>query len=65
MKTSIKKSYWYKYYYGECPLCGRDYSYKERMYTKKPKDKKDRVVYLSDTFSYCGCDVIADLYGVG
>lgn len=48
-----KKKYWYKFYIGECPFCGRDRSFKERKYTKKPKNLKNRIEYLSDTFTFC------------
>lgn len=49
------KHYWYKYFIGECPVCGKDASYKVRMYTPKPADPKERSVYLSDVATYCGC----------
>ena len=27
-----KEKYWYKIHIGECPICGRDQSYRERIY---------------------------------
>lgn len=55
LKKQIKKKYWYRQYIGECPVCGRDHSYKERVYGEKPKEDKDRYVYLSqfETFDHC------------
>lgn len=50
-----KKKYWYKYFFGECPVCGSDNTYKERMYTKKPKDRRERYVHLRDLDTYDGC----------
>lgn len=50
--------HWYKLYYGECPVCGRDSSYKERVYEykqKKPKNLEDRIVYIPDTQTYDHC----------
>lgn len=47
--------YWYKFYVGECPVCGRDCSFKERQYTPKPDKWEDRYEYLSESFCYCGC----------
>lgn len=49
------KKHWYKIYDGECPVCGRDQSYRERMYTTRPKNRKNRMVYISYNASYCGC----------
>jgi hypothetical protein len=40
---------------GECPVCGKDKSYRERVYGEKPKDHKDRYEYLPDTFTYDNC----------
>ncbi len=47
--------YWYLYYIGECPLCGKDKSYKVRQYTNKPISKEDRIIYLSNSETYDGC----------
>ena len=54
-KNCIKKTHWYKMHVGECPVCGRDKSYRERVYSKKPKDYKKRYVYLNDFETYDGC----------
>lgn len=48
--------YWYKKYIGECPICGRDKSYKERMYSEKPIVPQDRVTYLSLIETYDNCE---------
>lgn len=47
--------YWYRMYYGECPVCGRDAAYRKRVYGEKPKDPKDRYVELPQNVTYCGC----------
>ena len=51
----MKKKYWYKFYIGECPLCGRNQSYKERQYSDKPKNFQDRISYipLNECYDYC------------
>ena len=53
MDRTVK--YWYKYYIGECPVCGSNHSYKERIYGEKPLDKKDRYIFLSNSDTYDGC----------
>lgn len=47
--------YWYRFYFGECPVCGRDKSYTERIYCQKPLNREDRVVYLSHFQTYDDC----------
>jgi hypothetical protein len=37
--------YWYKFYISECVLCGSGYTEKERMYTPKPEDPRERYEY--------------------
>lgn len=51
----IKKKYWYRFHVGECPVCGRDKSYRERVYGRKPKEQCKRYVYLSHTSTYDHC----------
>lgn len=52
----IRKPYWVKRYIGECPPCGKDMSYSERIYdAPKPVDLGDRQVHLSGQECYCGC----------
>lgn len=48
-----KQKYWYKYFIGECPFCGNDRSYKERIYSEKPKDREDRIERLSYQETFC------------
>lgn len=50
------KKYWYKYFIGECPVCGKNKSYKVRQYTLKPSKLEDRYIYLSDAECYDWCD---------
>lgn len=44
-----RRAHWYRFNLGECPVCGRDQSYRERVYGRKPKDPKKRYVYLPQT----------------
>ena len=53
-RRKIRK-HWYRMYVGECPVCGRDKSYRERVYGQKPRRAANRYVYLSDQSTYCGC----------
>ena len=58
MNTSFKNqkgTYWYRIYIGECPVCGRDKSYRERVYGVKPKNKNDRYVWLLPYQVYDHC----------
>ncbi len=50
-----KKKYWYKFYVGECPVCGRDQGYKIRVNGEKPKSIEERYVQLGyqETYDYC------------
>jgi hypothetical protein len=52
-----RRRHWYRIYVGECPLCGADSGYKERVYGRPPgKWSKKRVVYLPATQTYDYCD---------
>jgi len=46
------KKYWYRTLIFYCPLCLREKVYRERVYTKKPKDYEDRIVY-KELYDYC------------
>ena len=49
--------YWYRFYVGECPVCGRDKSYKERVTNEpRPEQIEDRYVTLSHMKTYDWCD---------
>jgi hypothetical protein len=50
-----KKKYWYRFTWGSCPQCGRDKSYKERIYGRKPKSLKKRHLHMSDYQAYDYC----------
>jgi hypothetical protein len=54
-KRKLHKPHWYRLHIGECPVCGRDKSYRERVYGEKPKDSKDRIVWLLDAQTYDHC----------
>ncbi len=49
------KQHWYMMFCGECPVCGRDASYRERHYGPKPKNKNKRYVILGNTETYDHC----------
>ena len=49
------KKYWYKMYVGWCPVCGRDASYRVRVYGEKPTNPEERYVYLADSETYDSC----------
>ncbi len=49
-----KAKIWYLMYVGECPVCGRDKSYRVRGKGRKPARAK-RYVWLSDTATYDHC----------
>ncbi len=46
------KKYWYLYTYFECPVCSRGDVHKERQYTEKPEDPRDRHKY-EECYDYC------------
>jgi hypothetical protein len=49
------KKYWYQQHIGACPVCGKDKSFRVRIYGKKPKSAKLRYIYLSDFQTYDHC----------
>lgn len=51
----MKKRYWYRQYVGECPGCGRNAGWKERVYGKKPKDFRKVYIQLTDAQCYDYC----------
>ena len=58
MRTEKRKAtrpHWYRVYVGECPVCGRDKGYRERVYGTPPKDRGKRYVRLPDTTTYDHC----------
>ena len=50
-----KKKYWYRHHVGECPVCGQDMGWKEKIYGEKPKDLKKVFVQLTikESFNHC------------
>ena len=48
----MKKSIGYLKLVYYCPLCGREDVYRERMFTKKPKDHNKRSEWI-DKYDYC------------
>jgi hypothetical protein len=49
------KAHWYQQHIGACPVCGKDKSFRVRIYGKKPKSAKLRYIYLSDFQTYDHC----------
>ena len=54
-KRKVKRPHWYKRHIGECPVCGKDKSYRERIYGKKPKDVQKCIEYFC---GYDGCIMV-------
>ena len=53
LPSYMKKKYWYKFITYYCPQCGRDSTWKERVYDKpRPKDKQHRYVF-KEVWDYC------------
>ena len=59
MKGRPKKGkFWIRFYYGECPVCGSDSSYQERVYMSdevKPLKAEDRIERIPDETTYDNC----------
>ncbi len=53
----VQQPHWYRQHIGECPVCGRDKSYKERVYGEKPKDLKGVYVMIPQNQTYDWCDI--------
>ena len=49
------KQHWYRTFVGECPVCGKNASYKERIYGPKPLNFTKRYVTLDNTVTYDFC----------
>ncbi len=47
--------HWYRWNFGECPVCGSDDSYRERVYGELPEKIEDRYEYIDPGVSYDGC----------
>jgi hypothetical protein len=47
--------HWYKMFVGGCPVCGKDQSYRVRIYGKRPEKIEDRYVQLSYADTYDNC----------
>lgn len=44
--------YWYKITYEECPMCGNGRTWRERQYSPKPENPKERIFWES-IYDYC------------
>lgn len=42
----VDRPHWYCIYVGECPVCGKDQGYRERVYGTKPDLVEDRYSQL-------------------
>jgi len=49
------KPHWYRWYFGNCPVCGCDKSYRVRVAGKRPKSPARRYVTMSDRECYDNC----------
>lgn len=50
----MKRGFWYKFITNYCPVCGHEYTWKERVYNKfKPKDREKRHVW-HEVWDNCG-----------
>lgn len=47
-----QKPHWYEVFVHECPVCGRGETFRERRYTPKPSDPKDRY-HWSAHYDWC------------
>jgi len=60
MKGVPKKGkYWYRIWVGECPVCGKDAGYRERVYIVDepiPVNDADRYHHMGYSKTYCGCN---------
>ncbi len=54
-KRKLIRQHWYRIYRGECPVCGADKSFRERVYGRKPRPLASRHIYLSDRETYDHC----------
>jgi len=54
-KATAIKPHWYLRHIRECPVCGADDSYRVRMYTPRPENPDERIVYGTTSQGYCGC----------
>lgn len=50
-----ERVHWYRLHKGECPVCGRDASYRERVYGPKPENPQERVREMPDQETYDQC----------
>lgn len=50
-----RRKHWYRQYVGECPVCGKDKSFRVRVYGRRPKDLTKRYVRLPDVETYDHC----------
>lgn len=55
-RATPKMPHWYRIYVGECPLCGHDAGYRERVFGRRPAKREARYVYLSDMETYNRCE---------
>ncbi len=44
--------YWILFTHIYCPMCGKETTYRDRMYTEKPKDSAERHK-IEEQYDYC------------
>lgn len=54
-KKPKRPPHWYRIHVGECPVCGSDKSYRERVYGERPENVEDRYEYIPDTITFDNC----------
>jgi hypothetical protein len=56
VKRRRVKRHWYRRYIGECPVCGRNAGYRERVYGRPPRrNSPARVVRIPSAETYDQC----------
>ncbi|MGH7178457.1 MAG: hypothetical protein ACREJC_13850 [Tepidisphaeraceae bacterium] len=54
--AKVKMRHWYRLHVGECPVCGRAKTRRERVYGEPPANPRERYVVIPDDEAYDHCD---------
>lgn len=52
VEMNKKKRYWYRIFVYYCPLCGKEDEYRERQYSRKPKNRDKRIT-IKEEYDHC------------
>lgn len=52
-KRKALPPHWYKTTIHACPVCGRERVYRERQFTPRPKDPRERFEYDGLMYDWC------------